>query len=66
VQGELERFERSRFWCRFAIDRPSDGQRLVTCRQMLAVVKLPELKVQRLPAHWGNEFRHLKSEARES
>jgi YbgC/YbaW family acyl-CoA thioester hydrolase len=62
VQGELERFERSRFWCRFAIVRPRDGQLLVTCRQMLVVVRLPELKVQRLPVHWENEFGHLKAQ----
>ena len=60
VHGELERFERGRFWCQFTIVRPKDGQLLVTCRQMLAVVKLPELKVQRLPAHWESKFGHLK------
>jgi acyl-CoA thioester hydrolase len=62
VRGELERFERSRFWCRFRIDRPSDGQLLVTCRQMLVVVRLQELKVQRLPSHWETEFGHLKAQ----
>ncbi|HEV3210560.1 MAG TPA: thioesterase family protein [Chthoniobacterales bacterium] len=61
VHGELESFERSRFWCRFSIDRPSDGQLLVTCRQMLVVVRLPELKVQRLPPHWEKEFGHLRA-----
>jgi YbgC/YbaW family acyl-CoA thioester hydrolase len=60
VHGELESFERSRFWCKFSIERPDDGQLLVTCRQMLAVVRLPELKVQRLPPHWEKEFGHLK------
>jgi YbgC/YbaW family acyl-CoA thioester hydrolase len=61
VHGELEKFERSRFWCSFTITRPADGALLVTCRQMLAVVQLPELKVQRLPAHWESEFGHLKA-----
>jgi YbgC/YbaW family acyl-CoA thioester hydrolase len=60
VHGELERFERSRFWCKFTINRPSDGQLLVSCRQLLAVVKLPELKVKRLPTQWETEFRHLR------
>jgi YbgC/YbaW family acyl-CoA thioester hydrolase len=60
IHGELEIFERSRFWCVFKITRPNDGQLLVTCRQMLVVVRLPELKVQRLPAHWETDFRHLK------
>jgi YbgC/YbaW family acyl-CoA thioester hydrolase len=60
VHGELEKFERSRFWCAFTITRPSDGQLLVTCRQMLVVVRLPELKVQRLPHNWQADFGHLK------
>jgi YbgC/YbaW family acyl-CoA thioester hydrolase len=60
VHGELEKFERSRFWCGFTITRPNDGQLLVTCRQMLVVVRLPKLKVQRLPTHWETDFSHLK------
>jgi YbgC/YbaW family acyl-CoA thioester hydrolase len=60
VHGELEKFERSRFWCAFTITRPSDAQLLVTCRQMLVVVRLPELKVQRLPNNWHTDFGHLK------
>jgi YbgC/YbaW family acyl-CoA thioester hydrolase len=59
VHGELSKFERSRFWCAFTITRPSDGALLVTCRQMLVVVQLPELKVQRLPSHWKSDFGHL-------
>jgi YbgC/YbaW family acyl-CoA thioester hydrolase len=61
VHGELAEFERSRFWCAFTITRPSDGTLIVTCRQMLVVVQLPELKVRRLPSHWRTDFAHLKS-----
>ena len=61
IHGELEKFERTRFWCAFRITRPSDGQLLVTCRQMLAVVRLPELKVRRLPTRWDTDFGHLKA-----
>jgi YbgC/YbaW family acyl-CoA thioester hydrolase len=61
VQGELAKFERSRFWCSFTITRPSDGTLIVTCRQMLVVVQLPELKVRRLPSHWRTEFGHLNA-----
>src|ERR1700733_2855918 len=32
VDGALESFERSRFWCSFTITRPSDNQLIVTCR----------------------------------
>jgi YbgC/YbaW family acyl-CoA thioester hydrolase len=60
VHGELAEFERSRFWCAFNITRPTDGTLIVTCRQMLVVVQLPELKVQRLPSHWRTDFAHLK------
>src|SRR5450631_1081446 len=52
VHGELSKVERSRFWCAFRITRPSDGALIVTCRQMLVVVQLPDLKVKRLPPHW--------------
>jgi YbgC/YbaW family acyl-CoA thioester hydrolase len=61
IHGELEKFERSRFWCAFTIYRPNDGRLLVTCRQLLVVVRLPELKVQRLPARWKTDFGHLNS-----
>jgi len=61
VHGELSNFERSRFWCAFTIKRPSDGALIVTCRQQLVVVQLPEMKVQRLPDNWQTDFAHLKS-----
>ena len=61
VHGELAEFERSRFWCAFTITRPSDGTLVVSCRQMLVVVQLPELKVRRLPSHWRTDFGHLKA-----
>jgi acyl-CoA thioester hydrolase len=61
VHGELAEFERSRFWCAFTITRPRDGTLIVTCRQMLVVVQLPELKVRRLPSHWRTDFPHLKT-----
>jgi acyl-CoA thioester hydrolase len=61
VHGELSEFQRSRFWCVFTITRPSDGALLVTCRQMLVVVRLPELKVRRLPSQWLTDYGHLKT-----
>ena len=42
VDGWLERVERIRFWCAFTITRPSDGAVLIRCRQMLALVQMPE------------------------
>ena len=61
VHGELSKVERSRFWCAFRITRPSDGALMVTCRQMLVVVQLPDLKVKMLPPHWQTDFGHLKA-----
>ena len=37
------------------------GALIVTCRQMLVVVQLPDLKVKRLPPHWQIDFGHLKA-----
>ena len=60
VHGELSKVERSRFWCAFRITRPSDGALIVTCRQMLVLVQLPDLKVKKLPPNWQTDFGHLK------
>ena len=56
VKGWLEKFTRTRFWCCFTIRKAMDNALLVTCRQMLVVVKLPEFKVQRLPEHWSRDY----------
>jgi YbgC/YbaW family acyl-CoA thioester hydrolase len=61
VRGELSKFTGSRFWCSFTITRPVDETLIVTCEQLLAVVRLPELKVLRLPSHWETDFAHLKA-----
>jgi YbgC/YbaW family acyl-CoA thioester hydrolase len=61
VRGELEKFDLCRFWCAFTIRRESGNEKLITCRQMLVVVKLPGMKVIRLPRHWETDFGHLKS-----
>jgi YbgC/YbaW family acyl-CoA thioester hydrolase len=60
IRGWLDKFERTRFWCAFTITRPNDGQVLVTCRQTLVVVKLPEMKVRRLPAFWNTAWEQLR------
>lgn len=38
----------ARFWCEFEIRRESDGELMVTAKQALAVVKMPEGRPQRL------------------
>jgi YbgC/YbaW family acyl-CoA thioester hydrolase len=52
VDGWLDRFERVRFWCGFKIVRPSDETLIAECRQMLALIKMPTGKLQRLPQSW--------------
>lgn len=56
VRGWLESLERVRFWCAFEIVRPSDGARLVTCRQLLALIQAPEGRPLRLPPEWRQRW----------
>ena len=52
VEGWLDRLERVRFWCSFQIVRPIDGALIAECRQMLAIIQMPEAKLLRLPDDW--------------
>lgn len=52
VNGWLDRVDRVRFWCAFEIKRPADDALIVICRQMLAVVQMPEGRLLRLPDDW--------------
>ena len=52
VEGWLDQLERVRFWCAFRIVRPQDEALIAECRQMLALVQLPEAKLLRLPDEW--------------
>ena len=49
IRGRLDEVSRARFWCAFEMIRESDGATLVTARQALALVQMPEGKPQRLP-----------------
>jgi YbgC/YbaW family acyl-CoA thioester hydrolase len=59
IDGEIELFERSRFWCRFTVTRPVDETLLVTCRQSLALVQMPEARPKRLPKEWLERYPEL-------
>lgn len=52
LRGRLAELTRARFWCEFQLLRESDGQLLVTARQSLSLVQMPEGKPLRLPADW--------------
>ena len=60
IRGRMDRVERARFWCEFEVMRPSDGELMVTCRQSLALIKMPEGKPLRLPEDWAVRFAHLR------
>jgi YbgC/YbaW family acyl-CoA thioester hydrolase len=52
VEGWLDRLERVRFWCAFKIVRPADDTLIAECRQMLAIIQMPDAKLLRLPDDW--------------
>ena len=52
IEGWLDRVDRVRFWCAFQITRPADNVLIAQCRQMLALIEMPEGKLLRLPQHW--------------
>jgi acyl-CoA thioesterase FadM len=52
VEGWLDRLERVRFCCAFKIIRPADETVIAECRQMLAIIQMPEAKLLRVPNDW--------------
>lgn len=52
IEGWLDRLERVRFWCAFKIIRPSDETLIAECRQMLAIIQMPDAKLLRVPEDW--------------
>ncbi len=52
VEGWLDRLERVRFWCAFRVLRPIDDTLIAECRQMLAIIQMPEAKLLRVPDDW--------------
>jgi len=52
IEGWLDQLERARFWCAFRIIRPADDALIAECRQMLALIAMPDAKLLRLPAEW--------------
>jgi YbgC/YbaW family acyl-CoA thioester hydrolase len=52
VEGWLDRLERVRFWCGFKIIRPFDETLIAECRQVLAIIQMPEAKLLRVPDDW--------------
>jgi YbgC/YbaW family acyl-CoA thioester hydrolase len=52
IEGRLDHLERVRFWCAFRIVRPADETLIAECRQMLAIIQMPDAKLLRVPDDW--------------
>lgn len=52
VRGGVSELGRVRFWVNFEVVRPEDDTVLVTCRQSLALIRMPGAKVEKLPEEW--------------
>jgi YbgC/YbaW family acyl-CoA thioester hydrolase len=62
IKGWLDRLDRARFWCAFQILRPRDNAVIADCRQMMALVQMPDGKLLRLPEHW-DKYRQSSADA---
>ncbi|MBL9132199.1 MAG: acyl-CoA thioesterase [Verrucomicrobiaceae bacterium] len=60
IHGRLDRVERARFWCAFEMKRAGDDTLLITCRQSLALVQMPQGTPARLPDDWKEKYAHLR------
>jgi YbgC/YbaW family acyl-CoA thioester hydrolase len=52
IEAWLDELHRARFWCGYRITRPADDILIADCRQMVALVQMPQGKAIRLPEHW--------------
>ena len=56
IRGVLEEVSRAKFSCSFTMVREEDETLLITCRQVLALVKMPQGKPARRPAQWAERW----------
>jgi YbgC/YbaW family acyl-CoA thioester hydrolase len=56
IVGKLHSVERARFWCAFEMRRVADGTLLITCKQQLALVQMPQGRPMRLPEDWKQKY----------
>jgi YbgC/YbaW family acyl-CoA thioester hydrolase len=52
VHGHVSEIGKVRFWCNFTVVRKGEEQPLITCRQGLAMVQMPQGRPQRLLLDW--------------
>jgi YbgC/YbaW family acyl-CoA thioester hydrolase len=56
INGGIAESSRVRFWVDFEITRREDDQLLVTCRQSLALIQMPQGRPVRLPVGFPSTF----------
>ena len=56
IEGRLAEVGKVKFFCEFSVFRKKDDMLLVTCRQALALVKMPEGRPQKLPVVWAEKW----------
>jgi len=56
IRGQLDKLERVRFWFTFTMHRDGEEKPLITCRQALACVQMPEGRPQRIPEDWTQKW----------
>lgn len=59
ISGRLDSLERVRFWVAFEVRRAGEENVLITCRQSLALVQMPQGKPLRLPEDWLVRYARL-------
>lgn len=52
IEAWLDELHRARFWCGYRITRTADDILIADCRQMVALVQMPQGKAVRLPQDW--------------
>ncbi|MCH7228563.1 acyl-CoA thioesterase [Haloferula sp. A504] len=52
IHGKLGDVGAARFWCEFEMRREADDDLLITAKQALALVQMPDGKPVRLPKEW--------------
>lgn len=53
IHGWVSELGKVKFWCEFEMRRKGEDRPLITCRQTLALVQMPEGKPQRLAFYSG-------------
>jgi YbgC/YbaW family acyl-CoA thioester hydrolase len=62
VDAWLDTLQRVRFWCAFQIRRPADDALIAECKQMLAIISMPEARLLPLPQSW-DKYRKARAHA---